>query len=382
MKITRRTILMLILLCSSAATITAQDNNFVKWNSDGTSETVNVPYEKDQTGDVITNIINVGDAAAVDLSTIADIMKTTTIGEWIVRTLTYTFVASTNPNCLYFVDDDTDISGEMAKSLEGLNVVKGTRASDIVLVDGFPFFTPRDFTADHISYERYFGKGNKRGVGGGWQSVVLPFGVQKVSVDGNEKKWFSNANDDADFWVFKFVGNDGNTAKFGYNSEGTMVAATPYIVAVPDGSWAGSECSLEGKTLVFSAENAAVSKESAGVVESGSLRFVGSYSGANRLANAYVLNDEGTFFAANTTVNPFNAYVQKNNGSSVGARVNIGFTDDVVTDIKGVNMKAGSNAAYDAYDLQGRRIESLKANALGSLSKGVYIINGKKVVIK
>ena len=113
---------MLILLYFSVVTTTAQDNRFVKWNTDGTSETVNVPYEKDPSGDVITNIINVGDAAAVDLSTIADIMKTTTIGEWIVRTLTYTFTASTNPNCLYFVDDETDISDEMAKSLEGQHV--------------------------------------------------------------------------------------------------------------------------------------------------------------------------------------------------------------------------------------------------------------------
>ena len=272
-----------LLFFSANITMFAQDNHFIMWNANGISQTVNVPYEKDQTGDIITNVINVGDAAAVDLSTIAGIMKTTTIGEWIVRTLTYTFVASTNPNCLYFVDEDTDISGEMAKSLEGLNVVKGTRADGIVLVDGFPFFTPRDFTADHISYERYFGKGNKRGIGGGWQSVVLPFTVQTVSVDGYEKKWFSNANDDADFWVFKFVGNDGNTAKFGYNSESTMVAAIPYIVAVPDGSWAGSECNSERKTLVFSAENAAVSKASPGVVESGSLRFVGSFSGANGL---------------------------------------------------------------------------------------------------
>jgi putative flippase GtrA len=373
---------MLILLYFSVVTTTAQDNRFVKWNTDGTSETVNVPYEKDPSGDVITNIINVGDAAAVDLSTIADIMKTTTIGEWIVRTLTYTFTASTNPNCLYFVDDETDISDEMAKSLEGLNVVKGTHAGDIALEDGFPFFTPRDFTADHIRYERLFGKGNERGVGGGWQSIVLPFDVQVVSVDGNEKKWFSNANDDADFWVFKLVGNDGNTAKFGYNSEGKMVAANPYIVAVPDDSWAGSECSLEGKTLVFGAENVAVSKASPAVVESGNLCFAGTFSGVSGLTNAYVLNDEGTFFAANTTVNPFNAYVQKNNGSSVGARVNIGFTDDVVTGIKGVNMKADSNAVHDAYDLQGRRIKSLKANTFGSPSKGVYIIKGKKVVIK
>lgn len=380
-----------LLFFSANITMFAQDNHFIMWNANGISQTVNVPYEKDQTGDVITNVINVGDAAAVDLSTIAGIMKTTTIGEWIVRTLTYTFVASTNPNCLYFVDEDTEISDEMAKSLEGLNVVKGTTAGDIILTDGFPFFTPHDFTATTIRYERLFEKGNQQGVGGGWQTIVLPFDVQTVTADGKSLKWFANAYDDADFWVFRFTGDNDNTALFDFNDENKMSATTPYIVAVPNQSWAGSNSSLEGKSLAFCAENVLVSSAAPKTIESDNMRFIGTYAGSNELINAFVINDEGSFFTSNNTVEAFNAYIQKKNGMPADARISIFFNDGTETGLNGVRLKDTPRKYHSIYDLQGRRIGSsghhstsdgLAAPGKYSLDKGIYIIDGKKVVVR
>ncbi len=367
-----------LILISASIEMIAQDNHFQMWNADGTSETVNVPFEKNQLGDVITNIINVGDAAAVDLSSIANIMKTTTIGQWILRTLTYTFEASTNPNCIYFINEDTEVSEEMAQSIEGLNVVKGTNAEDIVLTDGFPFYSPRNFTATNIRYERLFEKGNKRRVGGGWQTVVLPFDVQKVSVEDKTIKWFANAYDDADFWVFKYMGDDGDTALFAYNSEGTMSAGTPYIVAVPDKSWAGNDCSLEGKSLTFYAENVEVNNTPPAAIESENQNFVGTYSGANELIDAYVLNEDGSYFVPNNSVSAFNAYIQKKNGNSAGVHINMAFDDGTETGIEGVSSETASKMYHSAYDLQGRSMGS----PVNTLPKGIYIIDGKKVAIK
>lgn len=370
---TNMRIAMLLILISASISLVAQDNRFVMWNANGISETVSVPYEKDQTGDVITNVISVGDAAAVDLSSIAGIMKTTTIGEWIVRKLTYTFEPSTNPNCLYLVDENTEISAEMAKSLEGLNVVKGTNAADVVLTSGFPFFTPRDFTANNIRYERPFDKGTQRGVGGGWQTIVLPFDVQTVTADGQNLKWFADANDDADFWVFKFVGGNDNTALFDYNSDSKLSAATPYIVAVPDQSWAGSEFSLEGKTLAFCGENVAVSNTAPEAIGSGNLSFIGTYTGAAELVNAYVMNGAGSSFAPNSIVEPFNAYVHSKNGKPAGVHIYIDFGVGTETGIGTVYSEAARRDQM-VYDLQGRRISTL--------SKGVYVVDGKKVVVR
>jgi len=378
---------MLLIFISASIMVIAQDNRFMMWNADGTSEMVSVPYEKDQTGDVITNIISLGDAAAVDLSSIANIMKTTTLGQWIVRTLTYTFEASTNPNCIYLIDDDTEVSSEMAQSLEGLNVVKGTNADDIVLVDGFPFYSPRSFTASNIRYERLFEKGNKRGIGGGWQTIVLPFDVQTVSVNNKDIKWFANAYDDADFWVFQYVGDNGDRALFYYNSEGIMSAGTPYIVAVPDKSWAGNDCSLEGKSLVFYAENVMVHNTTPTAIESENQSFIGTYSGSNELIDTYVLNDEGSSFTPNNSVGAFKAYIQKKNGSS-GVHISLAFTDGTETGIEGISSETASQMHQSIYDLQGRNMGSSANNhtnngiSTHTLPKGIYIVNGKKVVIK
>lgn len=377
----RKTVLFVFIFTNLA--MVAQDNRFTYWNADGTSVEVKVPYETNQSSDVITNIINVGNAAAVDLSTIAGIMKTTTIGEWIVRTLTYSFEPSTNPNCIYLINDDTEVSEEMAASLEGLNVVKGSEAAHIVLTDGFPFYTPRQFTAANISYERLFAKGNQRRVGGGWQTIVLPFEVQTVSVDNKNIIWFTSKKDDADFWVYKYVGGDDDTALFDYNSERVMSAGTPYIVAVPDASWAGSDCSLEGKTLSFNAENAEVSGATPTPVVSGSQSFIGTYVGEYGLNDAYVLNDGGTNFTSNNSVKAFNAYIQK--GNSAGAVVNLAFVDGTETGIVGVNSEAANETNQSVYDMQGRYIGSSVNHLSGSngqLPKGIYIVNGKKVVIR
>lgn len=60
----RKTVLFVFIFTNLA--MVAQDNRFTYWNADGTSVEVKVPYETNQSSDVITNIINVGDAAAVE----------------------------------------------------------------------------------------------------------------------------------------------------------------------------------------------------------------------------------------------------------------------------------------------------------------------------
>ena len=53
-------------------------------------------------------------------------------------------------------------------------------------------------------------------------------------------------------------------------------------------------------------------------------------------------------------------------------------TDD---DVTGIEEKAALAEEFDVYDLNGHRVLN-KATSLDGLSDGVYIINGKKVVIK
>ena len=53
-------------------------------------------------------------------------------------------------------------------------------------------------------------------------------------------------------------------------------------------------------------------------------------------------------------------------------------SDDEVTSIE---EKAALAEEFDVYDLNGRRVLN-KVTSLDGLSNGVYIVNGKKIVVK
>ena len=339
------------------------------WTADGeeATEWVVPTYESNK----YTYALNAQDKAAVDLTNFEVVMTSTSTDD-------YTFTASTNPNALYFMS--AEAKDKLAAQLEGKNVVVEGVADVLALTDGHPFFTPESFEAASASYSRTFTTGNKRKVGGGWQSVVLPFTVSSVK-DGEETiNWFKSANDDASFWVYQLNGEkeidyDSYDLHFAYNNSETIDANKPYIMAVPDDSWAGAEFSLVGKELVFGGQNVAINKSVPTVVETDHFKFVGTYVGAMGLENVYVLNEAGEKFVSGITeVQPFNAYIQKKDGTSAGARINISFGDDFVTAIKGVRTVGNESSDCSIYDIQGRKVENP--------TKGIYIVNGKKVVVK
>ena len=180
-----------------------------------------------------------------------------------------------------------------------------------------------------------------------------------------------------DFWDSDTYFGDYDTydLNFVYNATETMEANIPYIMAVPDESW-GKGVSLVGSTLVFGGENVTINKAVPTTIETDHFMFIGTYTGATGLENVYILNAAGTSFARGLSeVNPFNAYIKPQSGVTVGANINISFGDDFVTSIKEVDANYGSND--NVYDLQGRTVST---NGLRALPKGLYIMNGKKVV--
>ena len=339
------------------------------WTADGeeATEWVLPTYESNK----YTYALDAQDKAAVDITNFEVVMTTTSTDD-------YSLTPSSNPNALYFMS--AEAKDKLAAQLEGKNVVVEGVADELALTDGYPFFTPETFEAASASYSRTFTTGNKRKVGGGWQSVVLPFTVSTVKNGEETINWFKSANDDANFWVYQLDGEksgdyDTYDLNFVYNSTENMDANKPYIMAVPDESWAGAQFSLVGKTLVFGGENVTVNKVVPTVVETDHFKFVGTYVGATGLENAYVLNEAGeSFVSGSTEVQPFNAYIQKKDGTSAGARINISFGDDFVTAIKGVRSVGNESSDCSIYDIQGRKVETL--------SKGIYIKNGRKFVVK
>lgn len=343
--------------------------SYKTWSVDGeeSTEWVLPTYASNR----YTYALDAQDKVAIDITNFEGVMTNSTTDK-------YSFAASSNPNALYFMS--AEAKNKLATQLNGKNVIVDGTAETLTLTDGYPFFTPETFEATSASYSRTFTTGNKRRVGGGWQSVVLPFTVSTVKNGEETINWFKSANDDANFWVYQLDGEksgdyDTYDLNFVYNSTENMDANKPYIMAVPDESWAGAQFSLVGKTLVFGGENVTINKSVPTVVETEHFKFVGTYVGATGLENAYVLNEAGeSFVSGSTEVQPFNAYIQKKDGTSAGARINISFGDDFVTAIKGVRSVGNESSDCSTYDIQGRKVENP--------TKGIYIVNGKKVVVK
>lgn len=305
------------------------------------------------------------DAAAVDL---------TNAGTTAATNIT----PNTNPNCIYFL-----ASGQaVPNGLAGLNIVKGKTADVINLQQGYPFYAISNFTADAVSLTASF-KGSKEDSKDGWSTLVLPFEADNVTSDGQPISWFQSADDTAkNFWLYQFSYEENGQAHFDYVDGTAIKANIPYIIAVPDDSY-GSKWSLDGKDIVFSADITEFKADSKCSVTGQQLSMKGAYK-AERITNGYVLNSEGNAFVAvssdGATVDPFTAYfVTLGNVVSGAGMVSIVIGGDqqatgIRTPMCHAELESSANADAAWYSLSGQRVSHPE--------KGIYIHNGKKVLVK
>lgn len=274
-----------------------------------------------------------------------------------------------NPNCVYYFNEDAEVPAE----LNGKNVVVGGVAESITLTDGNAVAFPKDFTAQNISYTRTFEKGNN-GDDQGWQTIVLPFSAT-VTVGGEKVDWFHSKSDSGrKFWLYQYINGVGGTAYFDFETASTMTADTPYIIAVPGNKW-GDKYDLTNKEFTFEAENAAVKANVKPEEVSGEYNFCGTYGIATQ-ANAYKLNDNGDFFELQdkVTEKPFRAFFKSTEVAAGSRTLRIAMYDDQATGINMVNSEMKSTKSNAVYNMNGQHVAQPQ--------KGVYVVNGKKVIMK
>ena len=309
--------------------------------------------------------------------------------------------ANSNPNTLYFIGEVETVPA----GLEGRNVVVGTQASAIVLEDGYDFYTPQTFTASEISYERTFTQGHNNKVRSGWSTIVLPFQPTKVTnaTDGKRIDWFrSSADSGKQFWLCDFAEEDGQTVFFRNAPE--MQANVPYLVAVPDNAW-GAKWNLVGKKIVWSATNATVKPDAIAYTSGQNMVFAGS-SYKQQLRGILGINADGSQFSTSgaQSVDAFHAYFKAIGETPYYSKtLDIAILNDETNGIEAYPQSLFEGSGVEAtaiYDLSGRRVATLRSSGVetlrssgvetlrssgvstSQLPKGIYIINGKKVVIK
>ena len=253
--------------------------------------------------------------------------------------------ALTNPNALIYAD--ADATGANA------NDIVGETCANLTITEGNAFHAPKAFTATQVSYDRVFNTTE-----GYVSSFVLPFAMNTNDVDGK---------------VYKFNAVNVDNVNFTEVTD-QLDANTPYLIVA-------SKANPFSKALAKEVEIVAT-PETMEVKASYAPSFahIGSYNTTKVTSGngtTYYGYTGGNFVKANNgTLNPFRTLIKATGTTATQFSLKL---DGEVTGIIGVNTELGK---VDVYNLEGKLVRSQveAATALQGLEKGVYVINGKKVM--
>jgi len=276
----------------------------------------------------------------------------------------------TNPNLLVYVSADS----LAPRSIN--NVIVDGVAERITLTDATEgnanFYCPQTFTARSISYSREFTQQTEVGVSRGWETLSLPFTVQRITHERNGALHpFGSGTQGKPFWLRQMTAA-------GLTGATRIEANTPYLLSMPNNSQYSEEYNQAGR-VTFSATAVRVYATQPTGVEAADITLVPTFQRVAQSDSVYVLNShatyggyaEGSVFVSGLRgVRPFEAYTAHH---SAGAPLYI-LLDDLLTGIDEVTAALGQTG--DWYDLGGRRLNGRPT------AKGVYIIDRKKVVVE
>ena len=291
----------------------------------------------------------------------------------------------TNSNFLLYVNSKSCAPSNVS------NVVVGSVASKITLKDGIDtrFYCPKAFTAQTISYTHHYGM-TTGGNGKGWETIALPFDVQKIEhkTKGVLTPFavYSDMITQRPFWLYELGSN-------GFRRTEAIKANTPYIIAMPNDPKYDEEYILAGD-VTFSATNAVVIEtESLTRSTSNGKTFIPTFAVEQKASTIYALNvsnelninttsyDPGSRFVPNLRrVYPFEAYMTS---SSAARSLAIEFENEV-TGIDEIPLKEQNSGNVKVYTLTGLLMFSVPQSEFADkwqrLPSGVYIVNGKKMI--
>ena len=286
-----------------------------------------------------------------------------------------------NPNVLVYVDEDR-------LAPEGIqNVVVNGVAQEIVLKDASGnnnWYCPQAFQAEKISYTRNFNQQTRIGYSRGWESLALPFAVQTIThQDKGVIAPFGSDASEYHFWLRRLTHS-------GLQAVQTIEANTPYIISMPNSYEYPERFNLSGQ-VTFAAENVTVPQTVGVMDESAEFIMAPAFQNMTIQPDIYALNvgEKREYYAAGSVfernyrdVRPFEAYTMHKGTSPAPMYFIIGEnTDDNTTDILEVRSQV-EDGNGEWYDLQGRKLGSTLNVQRSTLKKGVYIQNGRKVIVK
>lgn len=195
----------------------------------------------------------------------------------------------------------------------------------------------------------------------GWNTYCMPFDYNLSSLSAEAK-------------AQEFVSSNGSSLTFNEVADGVLKANVPYLVYFPTETTVGTtEAPLYFVTNVASYQPTSV--------EHNGFTFVGNYEASKSMEDLYGVASEGDvqkimLGTAGSTLPATCAYFTTKNLNANGLR--ICFDGGEVTGINQVNGAQAQNAGA-VYNLQGIKVSNHGTN---NLPAGLYIMQGKKVIVK
>ena len=252
------------------------------------------------------------------------------------------------------VYDDENMTAEIAIDMTS------TTLKQMINVAFAPSFTLNSSTSIGEETSNLYNVEFSRSFPAGWSTICLPFATTVKALGATQAQEFTDfAN---------------NTLEFTKVSTGELAANTPYLIHFEQAKDLSAAPIYAPMTVESSTPKA---------VTFGDVTFTGNYTASMSMEGYYGVADQnGSQYimkgGSNSTLGSTGAYF---NVAGAAAEVNrLALDLEGVTAIGSVETE-GAEDAFDVYSISGVKVRTGATN-LDGLQRGLYIVNGKKVLVK
>lgn len=283
--------------------------------------------------------------------------------------------SSFNPNSVlrvYYTPNYSDLSSYFSR-VEGIPVTITDGA-----VDNYKDIYKEDILLSCMEYKRTLLADSR------WNALYVPFEIPVADIADkydvayiNDVRLYDSNNDGE-------IDENGMEVEVVYVKSGTLHANTPYLIRVKKTLSAEAKEKARAMNLALSTKLCRAEEK---VYDCSSLyktfTFGGIYNmtAAEDLPGAYAISSDGIWhpMSAGSSLKPFRIYMKIENrdgtpfqpdAAEAGIRIRVAGEDNAT----GIAETEGDNGKAEIYDIAGRRVQNP--------AKGIYVVNGKKTVIK
>ena len=285
--------------------------------------------------------------------------------------------SSFNPNSVLRVYYTPNYSGELKSyfsRVEGIPVTITDGA-----VDNYEDIYEEDILLSCMEYKRTLLADSR------WNALYVPFEIPVAGIADkydvayiNDVRLYDSNNDGE-------IDENGMEVEVVYVKSGTLHANTPYLIRVKKTLSAEAKEEARAMNLALSTKLCHAEEK---VYDCSSLyktfTFGGIYkkkTAAEDLPGAYAISSDGIWhpMSVGSSLKPFRIYMKIENrdgtpfqpdAAEAGIRIRVAGEDNAT----GIVETEGDNGKAEIYDIAGRRVQNP--------AKGIYVVNGKKTVIK